>query len=160
MVGNFRTDVAWLYKQFLDGRLKTVLDLNSPIINQSSEVKTCVHCGEVNYQDRGQCKNCGRTRFISEKEFAKERRAGASAMIVGPIMFFISLALLLYRYSPTAPKSNVPKWVMLPFVLLGFFVTVDGVFRFVKGRRSMVLNVVLSLVVVFLVAVWLYYADF
>ena len=118
-----------------------------------------MHCGEVNFQDIGQCKNCGRTEFISEEKFEKERRKGAAAMITGPIFFFISLGLLLYRYYGSA-KSDLPKWVMLPFVLIGFFVTVDGAFRYARGRGSMVLNVILTLCVLAFLVIGIYYDVF
>ena len=136
-----------------------MLDLNSSEINTSTEVKTCVYCGEVNYQDRGQCKNCGRTTFLSEKEFEKQRRNGAVAMITGPITFFISLGLLLFRYNSSI-KSPAPKWAMLPFVFLGLFVTVDGAFRYTKGRGNLTLNLVLSSCVVAIVAIGLYFDLF
>jgi hypothetical protein len=133
-----------------------MLNLNSRASNTSTEVKFCVKCGEANYENLGQCVSCGRKKFISESEFEKEQKVGFQEMIVGALVFFISLGLVFLRLN--VPVNNsIPKLVMLPFVFLGLFIAVDGAFKYQKGRRSIVLNVILSACALAVLGVGIYY---
>jgi hypothetical protein len=134
-----------------------MLNLNSRIISQSTQaVKFCLHCGEGNYQDLGQCVSCKRTRFVSEAEFEKERNVGKQEMIVGSLFFLFWLALLFLRLNINV-NNSVPKFVSVPFVLLGLFIAIDGAYKFQHGRRSMILNIILGACVVAILAVGFYY---
>jgi hypothetical protein len=133
-----------------------MLNLNSRADNTSSEVKFCVKCGEANYENLGQCVACGRKKFISEAEFEKEQKVGQQEMMVGGAVFLVSLFLVILRLNVSV-NNSVSKLVMLPFVFLGFFIAVDGAFKYQKGRRSMVLNIILSACVLAILAVGFYY---
>jgi hypothetical protein len=133
-----------------------MLDLDSPN-NPSTEIKYCKHCGTVNYKNIGQCKSCGRHDFISEEQFEKNRGQGRMEMIVGPMVFLGSLALLVLRYTSPRSDTSVPKWIMLPFVFLGLFIAVDGAVKYQTGRRNLTLNIVLGTCVLAIVAIQLYY---
>jgi hypothetical protein len=115
-----------------------------------------VKCGEANYENLGQCVSCGRKNFISEAEFEKEQKVGFQEMIVGGAVFLVSLFLLILRLNVSV-NNSVSKLVMLPFVFLGVFIAVDGAFKYQKGRRSMILNIILSACVLAILAVGLYY---
>lgn len=133
-----------------------MLNLNSRVSNTSSEVKFCVKCGEANYENFGRCVSCGRKKFISEAEFEREQKAGFQEMIVGGSVFFLSLGLVILRLNVEV-NNSVPKLVMLPFVFLGLFIAVDGAFKYQKGRRSIVLNIILSACVLVILAVGIFY---
>lgn len=133
-----------------------MLNLNARASNTSSEVKFCVKCGEANYENLGQCVSCGRKKFISEAKFEKEQKVGFREMIVGALVFLFSLGLLILRLNISV-NNSVSQLVMLPFVFLGFLIAIDGAFKYQKGRRSMVLNVVLSACVLVILAVGIYY---
>jgi len=133
-----------------------MLNLNSPVSSQSTQVKFCLHCGEANYQDLGQCVSCQRTKFVSEAEFEKERKVGKQEMIVGSLFFLFWLALLIFRLNIKV-NNSVPQFVSVPLILLGLFIAVDGAYKFQYGRRSMILNVILGGCVVSMLAVGFYY---
>ena len=133
-----------------------MLNLNSRAINTSSKVKFCVKCGEANYENLGQCVSCGRNKFISESEFEREQKTGFQEMIVGASVFFVSLGLVILRLNVSV-NNSVPRLIMLPFVFLGLFIAVDGAFKYQKGRRSIVLNIILTACVLVMLGVGVYY---
>lgn len=133
-----------------------MLNLNARASNASLEVKFCVKCGEANYENLGQCVSCGRKKFISEAEFEKEQKVGFQEMIVGALVFFVSLGLMILRLNVSV-NNSVPGLVMLPFVFLGLLIAVDGAFKYQKGRRSIILNITLSACVLVILVVGIYY---
>ena len=77
-------------------------------------------------------------------------------MIVGASVFFVSLGLVILRLNVSV-NNSVPRLIMLPFVFLGLFIAVDGAFKYQKGRRSIVLNIILTACVLVMLGVGVYY---